>query len=134
MNGMPCVPHQCDTWRAFSRLTGCPPPELFVIVSITSGMRSRPTSANTRSSLAMSMFPLKGMSTVGSYASSITQFTATPPLCSMFARVASKWMLLGTWSPFLTTVVNNRFSATRPWCVGITYSYPVMRRTVSSNR
>ena len=45
-------------------LTGCPPPELFVTVSITSGTSAaRP--ASSRSSAATSMLPLNGWRRAG---------------------------------------------------------------------
>ena len=57
---MPCLRQTALTARAFSIETGWPPPELLVMVSITSGMRSRPTRAISSSSAATSMLPLKG--------------------------------------------------------------------------
>ena len=57
---MPFLRHTALTARAFSIETGWPPPELLVTVSITSGMRSRPTRAINSSSAATSMLPLNG--------------------------------------------------------------------------
>ena len=57
-----------------------------------------------------------------------------PPFASTFARVVSKCVLFGTMSPGFTTVEKRRFSATRPWCVGITCGRPKIERTVSSKR
>ena len=62
---MPCLRQTALTARAFSIETGWPPPELLVTVSITSGMRSRPTRAISSSSAATSMLPLKGCRVAG---------------------------------------------------------------------
>ena len=62
---MPCLRHTALTARAFSIETGWPPPELLVTVSMTSGMRSRPTRAISASSAATSMLPLKGCASAG---------------------------------------------------------------------
>ncbi|MBP1633292.1 MAG: hypothetical protein H6Q11_1580, partial [Acidobacteria bacterium] len=53
-SGRPCRSHTSRTARRFSRETGCPPPELLVTVTITSGMRSAPTSAMRLSRAATS--------------------------------------------------------------------------------
>ncbi len=50
----------------FSRLTGWPPPLLLVTVTMQIGIRSRPTLAIRRSSLAGSRFPLNGWRARGS--------------------------------------------------------------------
>ena len=42
----------------------------------------------------------------------------------MLARVVSKWMLLGTLSPFLTIAPKRTRSAARPWWVGMTWLKP----------
>ena len=78
------------------------------------------------------MFPLNGCRTRGSRPSGMTKSSATPPLASTLARVVSKCVLLGTISPAFSTVENSRFSATRPWWVGITCGSPKMERIVSS--
>jgi hypothetical protein len=62
----------------------------------------------------------------------MTKSTAVPPLTSTLARVVSKCVLLGTMSPGFRIVEKSRFSATRPWCVGMTWGRPKMSRTVSS--
>ena len=50
----------------------------------------------------------------------------------MLARVVSKWMLLGTLSPFLRIEPKRTRSAARPWCVGMTWLKPKIDRTDSS--
>ena len=111
--------HTSAVARTFAIETGCPPPELFVMVSMTSGTRPA-FSASTRSSRAVSMLPLNGARSDGSSPSRTTRSTASAPACSAFARVVSKCVLFGTTSPFVTTAWKRRFSAMRPWCVGIT--------------
>ena len=78
--------------------TGCPPPELFVIVIITTGT-SAARSASSASRATTSMSPLNGCRTAGSRPSGITRSTASAPLASTFARVVSKCVLFGTTLP-----------------------------------
>ena len=116
-NGTPCRWQTSRVARMFSRLTGWPPPELFVTVVMTSGTFPG-LSASTRSSLSMSMLPLKGWRNSGSSPSAIGKSSAMPPRYSTLARVVSKWVLFGTMSPGFTIVPNRIRSAARPWCVG----------------
>jgi hypothetical protein len=80
------------------------------------------------------MFPLKGCWSRGSFPSGMTKSSAIPAFASTLARVVSKCVLLGTMSPGFKTVEKRRFSATRPWCVGMTCGKPKMPRVVSSKR
>jgi hypothetical protein len=120
-NGMPCERRMREQPRMFSRLTGCPPPVLFVIVSMPSGIRPWLRPQNT-SSRPRSMFPLNGNEEAVSNASATTRSSASPPSYSMLARVVSKWLLLGMTDPGCTVISNRIRSAARPWCVGITCS------------
>ena len=126
--------HTSRTARTFSIDTGWPPPELLVTVNITIGMRSAPTSSIVALSASTSMFPLNGRITDGSRPSGMTMSRASAPWYSTLARVVSKWVLFGTTSPSLTATVNRIFSAALPWCVGMTWSNPVMLLTADSNR
>jgi len=56
---------ESETARAFSIDTGLPAAELLVTVSITSGMRARPTRAINALSASKSMLPLKGRRRAG---------------------------------------------------------------------
>ena len=114
--------------------TGWPPPELFVIVTTTSGTCSAPRSRIVASSASRSMLPLNGPGAATSADSGQGRSTASAPVCSMLARVVSKWVLLGTTSPGPHRVENRMRSAARPWCVGMTFRKPKMSRTDSSNR
>src|SRR5207245_2501448 len=105
--------------RTFSSETGWPPPELLVRVSMTRGTRPG-LAARQASSLPKSMFPLKGWRPLACLPSATRRSIAVPPLTSTLARVVSKCVLLGTTSPGFKTVEKRRFSATRPWCVGMT--------------
>ncbi len=133
-SGRPYRSQMARTARRFSRLTGCPPPELLVTVTITSGMCSTPRSAMKASSAAVSMLPLKGWMTDGLRPSSITRSTASAPVNSTLARVVSKCVLLGTTLPGPPTTPNRIFSAARPWWVGITCLNGKSSCTLSRNR
>ena len=102
------------TPRRFSSETGWPPPALLVTVTITKGMRSRPSDEISRSSAVTSMFPLKGWIARGCLPSSITRSRARAPLCSTLALVVSKWLLFGTASPAPTVSTQRMRSAARP--------------------
>ena len=119
-NGMPCFFATADAARRFARLTGCPPPELFVTVTMMSGMFSAPYVAMADSSLAISTFPLNGASSAGSNASSTTQSTGIAPFAKTCALVVSNGMLKRMYCPFFTSVPKTMFSAARPWWVGMT--------------
>jgi hypothetical protein len=109
--------HSSRTPRRFSSETGWPPPELFVIVTKTTGTS---LSVSTRSSAARSMLPLKGWSALGSSPSGMSRSTASAPVNSTLARVVSKWLLFGTVLPSPPSWLNRIRSAARPWCVGMT--------------
>ncbi len=66
------------------------------------------------------MLPLNGWIVAGSRPSGMTRSTASAPVNSTFARVVSKWVLLGTIAPGRPTAPNRIFSAARPWWVGMT--------------
>ena len=110
-------------WRAATALTasifaietGWPPPELFVTVSMISGIFSAPSVRISRSSAATSMLPLKSSRACVSCASGMGRSTARAPVNSMLARVVSKCVLLGTTWPGLHSTVNRIRSAARPW-------------------
>ena len=70
-----------------------------MIVTITTGTLSAPRSEMSRSSASTSMLPLNGCSAAGSWPSAMTRSTASAPVNSTFARVVSKWVLLGTTLP-----------------------------------
>ena len=106
--------HTARTAFRFARLTGWPPPELFVTVTMTSGIRSRPTSWIVASSAVTSMFPLNGCRAAGIRPSGITRSRASALQNSMLARVVSKCVLLGTTCPALTTTEKRIRSAARP--------------------
>ncbi len=112
-SGLPNASHVARTARRFSSDTGCPPPLLFVTVTITHGTSS-PRSRSSRSSAAMSMLPLNGCSLRASCASAITRSSASAPVNSTFARVVSKCVLLGTTLPGPPSTVKRIFSAARP--------------------
>jgi len=69
-----------------ARLTGWPPPELLVTVSVTSGT-AEACSASSRWSAATSMFPLKGCRSAGWRPSGMGRSTACTPVNSILARV-----------------------------------------------
>ena len=96
-----------------ARLTGWPPPELFVTVSITSGTASA-CSSSSCSSAATSMLPLNGWRSAGWSPSGMGRSRACAPVNSMLARVVSKWVLFGMTRPGPPTTVNRMFSAARP--------------------
>jgi hypothetical protein len=81
--------------------TGWPPPELLVTVSITSGMRSRPTRAIKVSSLATSMLPLKGMIDLGAAAFGMTRSTASAPYELDIGAGSVKVGVVGDYVAFL---------------------------------
>ena len=97
-SGLPNRSQSARTPRRFSSDTGCPPPELLVTVTMTSGTRS-PSASSVRSSAARSTLPLKGWTSDGTRPSGITRSRASAPSTSTLARVVSKWLLLGTTSP-----------------------------------
>ena len=72
MNGLRYWSHSARTPRRFSIDTGCPPPELFVTVTMTSGTRS-PLGFSVRSSAARSMLPLNGCTSAGTRPSAIDE-------------------------------------------------------------
>ena len=123
MNGLRYLSHNARTPRRFSIDTGCPPPELFVTVTMTSGTRS-PSAFRVRSSAARSMLPLNGCTRAGTRPSATTRSRASAPSASTLARVVSKWLLLGTISPAFNTEWNRIRSAARPWCVGMMWRKP----------
>ena len=123
MNGLPYLSQSARTPRRFSRETGCPPPELFVTVTITIGTLS-PSSARVFSSFSRSMFPLNGWMRDGTFPSAMTRSRASAPSTSMFARVVSKCVLLGMTCPGFRIVWKRIRSAARPWCVGMTCLKP----------
>jgi hypothetical protein len=131
---MPCSRHSAETSRTFASDTGWPPAELFVSVSMHSGMRAAPTSAMSPRSAGTSRLPLKGEDREGSRPSGQSRSTARAPVASTLARVVSKCVLFGTTSPGLHTVLKRIRSAARPWCVGITTGNPKMSRTAASKR
>ena len=134
MNGMPCSRAMALAALMLARLTGWPPPELLVTVIMIIGMFSAPRSAMTARRASRSMFPLNGWRVRGSRPSAMTRSRASPPQCSMLARVVSKWVLLGMTCPRRTVEANRMCSAARPWWVGITCRKPVMSCTAASNR
>ena len=117
------LPYRSQTSRTARRLaseTGCPPPELLVIVTTTSGT-SAARSARSASSASVSMLPLNGWMSDGWRPSAMTRSRASAPECSTLARVVSKWVLLGMTLPGPPTAVYRIFSAARPWWVGMTW-------------
>ena len=133
-SGTPCRSQMARTPRRFSSETGWPPPELFVIVTITAGTSAGARAASSRSSAARSMFPLNGCTRAGSSASGMGRSTASAPVYSMFARVVSKCVLFGTILPGPPIAVKRIFSAARPWCVGITCRNGNSSCTAARNR
>ncbi len=131
--GFAYLSQRARTPRRFSRETGWPPPELFVTVTITSGTRS-PSSASVFSRRARSTFPLNGWIRDGTFPSAMTRSRASAFSTSMFARVVSKWVLLGTTWPGFRTVWNRMRSAARPWWVGMTCLNPVRSWMTSRKR
>ena len=75
------------------------------------------------------MLPLKSSRACVSAASGTGRSTARAPTNSMFARVVSKCVLLGTTFPGRHITVKRMRSAARPWCVGIMWRKPVSRST-----
>ncbi len=132
-NGIPCLCRVFLTARRLAIETGCPPPVLLVMVIMPKGILAAPFFWIHRSSLSRSIFPLKGASKAGSNPSSQTKSTAWAPANSIFARVVSKWLLLGITSPGLTWVWARMPSAARPWWVGKMCLAPVISLTVASN-
>ena len=131
-SGLPCASHTSRiAWR-FSSETGWPPPELLVIVTMTTGTAS-PRSRSSASSAAVSMFPLNGWMSDGWRPSAMTRSTASAPVYSTLARVVSKWVLLGMTLPGPPIAVNRSFSAARPWWVGMTWRNGNSRWTASRN-
>ncbi|OPZ39857.1 MAG: hypothetical protein BWY99_01260 [Synergistetes bacterium ADurb.BinA166] len=112
--GMPCLLASVETSLMLARLTGWPPPELFVMVIIINGMRLLPNSAIAFSSFARSTLPLNGCWFVRSKASSMTQSTDEAFTLKMCPRVVSKGILNGMTSPSLTREPKTTFSAARP--------------------
>jgi hypothetical protein len=101
------------TARRFSSETGCPPPELLVTVTNTTGT-SAARAVSSASSAATSTFPLNGWIADGSRPSGMTRSTASAPVASTFARVVSKWVLLGITLPGPPMTEKRIFSAARP--------------------
>ncbi len=120
-SGTPKRSQSARTPRRFSSETGWPPPELFVIVTITAGTSAGARASSRRSSASRSMFPLNGCRRAGSSASGIGRSTASAPEYSMLARVVSKCVLFGTTLPGPPIAVKRIFSAARPWWTGITW-------------
>src|SRR5205814_1746817 len=73
------------TARIFSIETGWPPPELFVTVSITSGMFFAPSRSMVSASRAASIFPLKGCTYAGSFASAMGRSSGLHKFPAFFA-------------------------------------------------
>ncbi len=96
---MPCRDEICFTSSIFAIETGWPPPELLVTVIMISGSRAAPSVAMRRSSASTSILPLKSSRSCVSAASGMGRSTARAPVNSMFARVVSKCVLLGTTCP-----------------------------------
>src|SRR5688572_4092802 len=67
------------------------------------------------------MLPLNGWIVDGTRPSGITRSTASAPVYSTFARVVSKWVLLGITFPGPPSAEKRIFSAARPWWVGMTW-------------
>ncbi len=115
-------------------LTGWPPQALLVTVIITAGTVPGAASASVRRSASRSMLPLNGCRADVSRDSAHGRSSACAPRLSTWARVVSKWALLGMTSPPLAMQANRMCSAARPWWVGITCRKPVMSRTAASKR
>lgn len=103
-----------ETTRTFSIETGWPPPELFVIVSMTSGTALRPSCSSSFSNAATSMFPLNGNDLSISRDSGQGRSNALAPLYSILARVVSKCVLFGTTCPAPHITAKRIRSAARP--------------------
>jgi hypothetical protein len=85
------------------------------------------------------MLPLNGATCIGDRPASVSRSTASAPLCSMLARVVSKWALFGTILPRpaggLPIMTSKRMrSLARPWCVGRTLRNPVSCLTTLRKR
>ena len=130
-SGMPWRAVTSRTARMFAMETGWPPPELLVTVSMTSGTSSAPSVAISCSSAATSILPLNGSRACVSAAAGSGRSTARAPVNSIFARVVSKCVLLGTTWPGRHITVNRIRSAARPWCVGIMWVNPVRSSTTA---
>ena len=118
----------------FSIETGWPPCELFVTVIMHRGMFSAPTRSMNSSRAAVSMLPLKSAMQSGSMPFGRGQIDGRGAENSTFARVVSKWELLGTYLPGPPTMEKRIRSAARPWWVGMMCFKPVSSRTLSSKR
>ena len=125
--------HTCFTALILAMDTGWPPPELFVIVNITSGIFSAPPARSVRPARHvhvsfewMQVAGLLGFRDRNVHGGGAHKFT--------LARVVSKCVLFGTMSPFLHITLNRMRSAARPWCVGITWRNPKIVCTDSRNR
>ena len=100
--------------------TGCPPPELLVMVSMTSGMRSRPTRwMVSRSSDIHVAF--EGMDEVGLAALGDDEVESLGAGGFNIGAGGVEVSVVGYDSPVLTMVLNRIRSAARPWCVGMTW-------------
>jgi len=112
----------CFTSRTFAIETGCPPPELLVTVSITSGIFFAPSRSITSASRACPYF-LKRMTNA---ALSLREWEDPSP----GHRRIRNWRgwcqsaCCSTMSPFLHITLKRMRSAARPWCVGITWRKP----------
>jgi hypothetical protein len=131
---MPYRSQMARTPRMFSRLTGWPPPVLFVTVTKTTGTFSGPRLAMKASRASRSMLPLNGCSTSGWVPSGMTKSAASAPVNSTLARVVSKWVLLGIAVPGPAMTLKRIFSAALPWWVGMTCRNGKSAWTDSRNR
>ncbi|MPN21648.1 hypothetical protein SDC9_169028 [bioreactor metagenome] len=113
-NGIPYLLKIFFVSRIFSIETGCPPPLLFVMVSIPIGIRSLPYFLIVSSSLLRSIFPLKSAITSGLTPSAVGKSTGIAPMNSKLPRVVSKCVLFGTTLSALATTLNKTFSAALP--------------------
>ncbi len=70
----------------------------------------------------------------GTFPSAMTRSRASASSTSMFARVVSKCVLLGTTIPGFRIEWKRIRSAARPWCVGMTCLNPVRSWMTSRKR
>ncbi len=120
-SGRPYRSQMARTARRFASDTGWPPPELFVIVTNTTGMDAAPRSVMSASSASVSMLPLNGWRVDGECPSGMTRSIASAPVNSTFARVVSKCVFDGMTLPGPLMTLKRIFSAARPWWVGMTW-------------
>ena len=81
----------------------------------------------------MSMLPLNGWRAAGC-SPSATEVDGLAPVNSTFARVVSKWVLLGTTRPGPPITEKRILSAARPWWVGMTWRNGNSSVTAARNR